>query len=93
MPLDTTNLADIGRICRRRGDGRLIRQCVLTERSLQAKCPKGRFAQGRITGLGFDAQVNDAAGKGVRIGQRNFNDSTNSGWQSTAGYGLLTLEK
>lgn len=42
--------------------------------------------------VGFDAQINNAEGKGVRTGQRNFNDSTNSGWQSTAGYGELILE-
>lgn len=41
--------------------------------------------------IGFDAQVNDGQ-DGGRIGIRNFNDNSNSGWQSTAGYGLLTLE-
>lgn len=44
------------------------------------------------TVIGFDAQVNDGTA-GKRTGIRNFNDSTNSGWQSTLGYGLLVLEQ
>jgi len=42
--------------------------------------------------IGFDAQVNDGTA-GKRTGIRNFNDSSNSGWQSSLGYGLLVLEK
>lgn len=44
------------------------------------------------TVIGFDAQVNDGTA-GKRTGIRNFNDSSNSGWQSTLGYGLLVLEQ
>jgi len=43
--------------------------------------------------VGFDAQINDAEGKGVRTGQRNFNDTTNTGWQSTSAYGEVVLKK
>lgn len=44
------------------------------------------------TVIGFDAQVNDGTA-GKRTGIRNFNDSSNSGWQSTLGYGVLILDR
>lgn len=44
------------------------------------------------TVIGFDAQVNDGTA-GKRTGIRTFNDMTNSGWQSTLGYGVLSLQK
>jgi len=43
------------------------------------------------TVVGFDAQVNDAT-KGARTGQRNFNDTTNTGWQSTSAFGEAVLK-
>jgi endo-1,4-beta-xylanase len=41
--------------------------------------------------VGFDVQVNDAT-NGARTGIRNWVNSTNMGYQSTADYGLLVLE-
>ena len=42
--------------------------------------------------IGFDIQINDDNGKGVRTGQSNWNDTTGTGWQSTAVFGVLRLK-
>jgi endo-1,4-beta-xylanase len=41
--------------------------------------------------FGFDVQINDADASGVRIGIRNWANSTNMGYQDTSGFGLLVL--
>lgn len=42
--------------------------------------------------IGFDIQINDDDGKGQRTGQCNWNDSSGTGWQSTAVFGVLRLK-
>jgi endo-1,4-beta-xylanase len=41
--------------------------------------------------IGFDVQVNDDDGSGMRTGQRNWNDDTNNGWQNASVFGNLHL--
>jgi endo-1,4-beta-xylanase len=41
--------------------------------------------------IGFDIQVNDDDGSGVRTGQRNWCDDTNNGWRIPAVFGNLHL--
>jgi endo-1,4-beta-xylanase len=43
--------------------------------------------------LGFDFQVNDDQGSGVRDSISKWNDETNDSWQSTTGYGVIILQK
>jgi endo-1,4-beta-xylanase len=43
--------------------------------------------------IGFDLQVNDDQGSGARDSITKWNDPTNNSWQSTAGLGILVLEK
>jgi len=43
--------------------------------------------------IGFDFQVNDDQGSGVRDSISKWNDPTNDSWQSTSGYGVLILKK
>jgi endo-1,4-beta-xylanase len=45
------------------------------------------------TVVGFDFQVNDDQGSGVRDSISKWNDPTNDSWQSTSGYGVLILEE
>lgn len=43
--------------------------------------------------MGFDAQINDSNGSGVRQSIAKFNDITDNSWQSTELWGNLVLEK
>ncbi len=45
------------------------------------------------TVIGFDFQVNDDQGSGVRDSISKWNDATNESWQSTSGYGVLILQE
>jgi endo-1,4-beta-xylanase len=41
--------------------------------------------------FGFDVQINDADANGVRVGIRNWADTSNQGYQDTSGWGVLVL--
>jgi len=43
--------------------------------------------------IGFDFQVNDDQGSGVRDSISKWNDPTNESWQSTSRYGILILQE
>jgi endo-1,4-beta-xylanase len=42
--------------------------------------------------IGFDIQINDDNGKGIRTGQSNWNDTTGTAWQTTAVFGVLQMK-
>ena len=61
--------------------------------AVEVKIPYRTLTPQDGTVIGFDLQVNDDQGSGVRDSIAKWNDPTNDSWQSTAGFGILTLKK
>lgn len=59
--------------------------------AVEAKIPYRTITPQEGTVIGFDLQVNDDQGSGARDSIAKWNDPTNNSWQSTAGFGILTL--
>jgi len=61
--------------------------------AVEVKIPYRSITPAEGTVIGFDLQVNDDQGNGVRDSLSKWNDPTNNSWKSTAGFGVLALEK
>lgn len=61
--------------------------------AVEVKIPYRTITPQEGAAIGFDLQVNDDQGSGARDSISKWNDPTNNSWQSTAGFGVLSLEK
>ena len=61
--------------------------------AVEAKIPYRSIKPSEGLLIGFDLQVNDDQGSGVRDSIAKWNDPTNNSWQSTTGYGVIVLTK
>ncbi|MEJ2561060.1 MAG: endo-1,4-beta-xylanase [Anaerolineales bacterium] len=61
--------------------------------AVEVVLPYRTITPGPGTVIGFDFQVNDDQGSGVRDSISKWNDPSNDSWQSTSGYGVLILQE